>query len=188
MPHPLRLYASLSGAIERLVPDWMPGLLARLVFASVLLVYFLNSAATKLGTGFPGVFIPQSGAYAQILPSIAEAAEYDVSKIAVFPWKLIVFAGTYAEVLLPLLVVMGLFTRLSALAMTGFVFVMTFVDIAYHGLDAKAIGAPFDRVQDAIVADQRLLWLLPLLYLVLRGPGALSLDGLIARILPSFRY
>jgi putative oxidoreductase len=182
-----RLYSALFHGLQQAAGDWLPGLLARLAFGSVLLVYFFNSALTKVGSGFPGFLIPGSGAYAQILPSVAESVSYDTSQIGFFPYGLIVYAGTYAEFLLPLLVVLGLFTRLSALGMIGFIVVMSYVDITFHGLDAKSIGLPFDRVQDAIIADQRLLWLFPLVYLVLRGPGLLSLDGVLARINQTFR-
>ncbi|MBO6519253.1 MAG: DoxX family protein [Rhodospirillales bacterium] len=168
-------------ALENLAGGWFLGLAARLVFSSVLLVFFINSAMTKLGSGFPGMFVPAVGAYAQILPPVAEAAGYDPSQIALFPWKLIVLAGTCAELLLPIMLLIGLFTRLSALSLIGFIVVMSFVDIAFHGLDAQSIGFFFDRVQDAIIADQRLLWIFPLIYLVLKGGGPVSVDGLLNR-------
>ncbi|MEK9722214.1 MAG: hypothetical protein VW405_01855 [Rhodospirillaceae bacterium] len=66
--------------------------------------------------------------------------------------------------------------------MIGFVAVMTFVDVNFHGRDAKTVGALFDRVQDSVVADQRLLWLMPLVYLAVHRAGPLSVDGLIARL------
>ncbi len=176
-----RLYSGLSGMIEKMAGDWFLGLAARLVFASVLLGYFFNSAMTKFGSGFPGLFVPQDGAYIQILPTIMEGVGYDSSQIGFFPWGLIVWAGSYAELLLPLAVIAGLLTRLSALGMMGFIMVQTFVDINFHHMAAKDIGLPFDRIQDSIVADQRLLWLFPLLYLVIRGAGTISLDQLIFR-------
>ena len=114
-----RLHDRAFGAVEATAGTWFLGLAARFVFSSVLLVYFLNSAATKLGAGFPGIFVPAVGAYAQILPTVAEAAGYDPSMIAFFPWKIVVFAGTYAELLLPLLIFAGLFTRLASVAMIG---------------------------------------------------------------------
>lgn len=173
-----KLFDTLGGIAD----GWFMGLAARLAFSSVLLGYFWNSAATKLGSGIPGILQAQVGAYAQILPPIAEAAGYDPSKIAFLPWGLVVHLGAYAEFLVPLMILVGLFTRLSSLAMIGFIVVMTFVDIQFHGLDAKAIGMPFDRVQDSIVSDQRLLWVLPLLYLALNGGGSLSLDRLLGRL------
>ncbi|MEQ9556306.1 MAG: DoxX family protein [Rhodospirillales bacterium] len=168
-------------AIERLAGEWLLGLTARLVFSSVLLVFFLHSAATKVGTGFPGSLIPGAGAYAQIIPHVAEATSYDVSQIAFLPWGLIVTLGTYAEVILPCLILVGLFTRAASAAMIGFIAVMTMTDVWGHGLDAKSVGALFDRVQDSVVSDQRLLWIFPLVYLVVKGAGALSVDGLLAR-------
>jgi len=87
------LYQGIFGALQRLLEDWFLGLAARLVFASVLLFYFLNSALTKVGSGIPGSFIPSMGAYAQILPKMTESVGYDISQIAFFPYGLIVWAG-----------------------------------------------------------------------------------------------
>jgi putative oxidoreductase len=84
---------------------------------------------------------------------------------------------------LPALILVGLFTRLSSLAMIGFIVVMSYVDITGHGLDAKSIGAMFDRVQNAVIYDQRLLWVFPLVYLAVKGGGAVSLDALLCRVL-----
>src|SRR5690606_305756 len=95
------------------------------------------------------------GAYAQIVPPIAEASGFDASKIAFLPWGLIVHLGTYAEVLIPLMILLGLFTRLASLAMIGFIAVMTYVDITFHGLAPESVGMLFDRVHNSIVADQR---------------------------------
>ena len=184
----LRLYTRSFGGLQAVAGDWFLGLAARLVFASVLLFYFFNSALTKLGTGPLGFLMPSDGAYAQILPSVTESAGYDISQISFFPYGLVVLLGTWAEFLLPFMVIVGLFTRLSSLAMIGFIAVMTYVDVYYHGIGEKAIGAPFDRFHDAMVADQRLLWLFPLVYLVVRGPGLLSLDRVLAWRAPIFRY
>lgn len=176
------LYEELFGFLNRLTAEWLPGLLARLIFSSVLLMYFWNSAYTKLGSGFPGFVIPDAGAYAQIVPQIAEAASYDVDQIAFIPWTLVVVAGTYAEFLIPCLILLGLFTRAAGLAMIVFLAVMTYVDIQYHQIGAEAIGGFFDRFQDSPVSDQRLLWSFPLIYLVLYGPGKLSVDHIIGRV------
>lgn len=178
----VQLYSGVFSALQKAAGDWFLGLVARLVFASVLMGYFLNSGLTKVGSGFPGFLIPSDGAYAQILPSVAESVGYDVSQISFIPYGLIVLMGTYAEFIIPLLIFVGLFTRFAALTMIGFIAVMTYVDIAFHGLGAKAIGAPFDRIHDSVVYDQRLLWLFPLIYLVIRGAGLVSLDGLLSRL------
>lgn len=167
------------GALARLTQGWFLGLAARLVFSSVTMVFFLNSAKTKVGSGFPDILIPGVGAYAQIVPPVAEAAGYNPDNIALF-WKLVVLAGTYAEVLLPILLLLGLFTRLASLAMIGFVAVMSIVDVWFHHLDAASIGAMFDRLPTALILDQRLLWIFPLVYLVIKGAGKISLDGVLA--------
>ncbi len=176
------LYGKAFDTLRSLAGDWFMGLFARLAFSSVLLVYFLNSVATKVGAGFPGFLVPEAGAYAQIVPAIADAAGYDVSKIAFIPWGLIVFAGTYAEFLLPLMILFGLFTRAASAGMIGFIAVMSFVDVAFHGVEAKTIGAMFDRVHDSAISDQRLLWVLPLVYLTLHGAGRISADAVLAKL------
>ncbi len=175
------LYGRITGWIEGALDGWFLGLLARFVFAAVLLVYYLNSFSTKIGDGFAGFFTIGDNAYFQILPSVVEAYGYDASQVPFFPYDLIVIAGTYSEFLLPLLIVAGLFTRLAALGMIGFIAVQSFVDIAFHGVDAKTIGAWFDRFPDAVILDQRALWVFLLLVLVVKGAGAVSLDRALGR-------
>ncbi len=174
------LHHRLFGRLEAALDGWFLGLLARVAFAGVLLVYFWNAASTKLGSGPLGIVQLSPGAYIQILPGAMEAAGYDPTALAVHH-HLIVHAGTYAEFVLPALLVLGLFTRLAALGMIGFVAVQTYVDIAFHGADERTIGALFDRLPDAAIVDQRTLWAVPLVYLVVKGAGALSLDHLLAR-------
>ena len=174
-----RLAAGLSAAGER----WLVGLTARTVFAATLLLYFWNSALTKISDGLFGFLVPSVGAYAQILPKVAESVSYDVSQIGLH-YKAVVLLGTWAEFILPLLIVVGLFTRLAALGMIGFIAVQSIVDVTGHGAGAETIGALFDRLPDAAILDQRLLWAFVLVMLVIKGAGALSLDGLLARRLP----
>ncbi|WP_417722261.1 DoxX family protein [Salipiger sp.] len=177
----IRLHHRLFAAIERLAPEGLP-LLARVTFAATLLGYFWASAATKLGDGVFGILSPSTGAYAQIFPRQFEATGYDSSQLGVFHW-LVTVAGTWAEFLLPLLIVAGLFTRLASLAMIGFVAVQTLTDLYGHGAlgQPETLGAWFDRVPDAPILDQRLLWLALLVPLVMLGAGALSLDRVLAR-------
>lgn len=177
-----RIYNSVFGGIQSATENWLLGLSARIAFSSVLFFYFLNSAMTKIGSGFPGVLVPQSGAYAQILPAVAERYNYDASTIPFIPYGAIVFAGTYAEFILPVLILLGLFTRVASLGFLGFIAMMSYVDIAFHGAEAKTIGAFFDRVQDSAIADQRVLWVFPLIYLLLRGPGLISVDAVLGRV------
>lgn len=176
----INLHDRVFDAVQRSTEQWLPGLLARLVFAGVLLVYFLNSASKKLGEGFTGIFTVTDNAYFQILPPVVEQYGYDASRIPLFPWDIIVYLGTYSEILLPLLIVVGLFTRIAALGMIVFVIVQSYVDIAFHGVDAETIGAWFDRFSDAAIFDQRALWVFLLAYLLIRGAGKISLDHLIS--------
>jgi len=176
------LHGRIFTVLEARLDGWFLGLAARFVFAAVLLGYYLNSAGTKVGQGIAGFFSVGDNAYFQILPPVIEAHGYDASQVP-FYWDLVVVAGTYAEFLLPLLIVAGLFTRLAALGMIGFVLVQSFVDIAFHGADAKTVGAWFDRFSDAAILDQRTLWVFLLAYLVMKGAGAVSLDWALEKTL-----
>ncbi|WP_374565336.1 DoxX family protein [Nitratireductor sp. ZSWI3] len=167
--------------IERLLDGWFLGLAARFAFLAVLYFYFLNSFRTKVGAGLSGFFEVSDGAYYQIVLPAVEAAGGDVAALAFFPWRLIVWLGTYSEFVLPLLIVVGLFTRLAALGMIGFVLVQSYVDINIHKVGAETAGAWFDRFSDSLIWDQRTLWVFLLLYLVVRGAGRISIDALLAR-------
>ena len=175
----LSIYEMLVNAVDRLTRGWFIGLFARFTFASVLYFYFLNSAKTKVGDGLLGFFTVTDNAYYQIALPAVEAAGGDVSQVAFFPWTLIVVAGTYAEFILPLLIIFGLFTRIASVGMIAFIAVQTYVDITVHQVGAKTIGAMFDRFSDGLIADQRLLWIFPLVYLAIRGAGAISVDRLL---------
>lgn len=176
-----RIHDGVFNTIEQAAGPWFLPLLARLVFSSVLLMFFISSGLTKVGSGFPDFLIPTAGAYAQILPSITEAVSYDTDQIALFPWKLIVLGGTYAEFALPVMLLLGVFTRLTSVGLIGFIIVMSFVDIQFHGLEPASIGAMFDRIHNSIIFDQRLLWIFPLIYLAIRGGGPISVDALVLR-------
>lgn len=180
----ISLHNAVFAAVERLGDELLP-LLSRLVFAGVLLGYFWNSAMTKLGDGFFGFLSPSVGAYSQIFPKQLEAVTYDTSQLGVFHW-LVVVAGTWAEFILPLLIVIGLFTRLAALGMIGFVVVQSLTDLYGHGgiAHAETLGAWFDRVPDAAILDQRAFWMVVLLTLVIKGAGALSVDRVLQTLRP----
>lgn len=161
------LYRWLAGMVAR-QGDWLLPTLAQLVFAGVLFGYFWASATTKLD----GPFTPSTGAFAQIFPKAFEAAGYDVGQMGLWH-RLVVLAGSWAEFALPVLIVLGLLTRLSALGMAGFVVVQSLTDIYGHG---AAAGAWFDRASDALILDQRAFWILLLSVLILKGPGPISAD------------
>lgn len=151
--------------------DWLLPTLARLVFAAVLAGYFWASALTKLD----GPFTPSLGAYAQIFPKVFEAAGYDVGQMGLWH-RLVVLAGAWAEFVLPVLILLGLFTRVAAIGMAGFVVVQSLTDIWGHG---AASGALFDRASDALILDQRAFWMLLLAVLILKGAGPISADRLL---------
>lgn len=154
---------------------------ARLIFAGTLLMYFWGSAGTKLGEGLFGFLRPDAGAYIQIFPKGFEAVGYDVSQFGTYHY-LVVVAGTIAEFVLPLLIILGLLTRLAAFGMIIFVIVQSATDVIGHGaVENGSFGAWFDRGSDALIADQRAFWLLLLAILVLKGAGPLSLDRVLFR-------
>lgn len=169
--------ASLALRAQQAMDGWLIGLAARLVFGAVLFAYYMGSAITKLGEGLFGMLAPSAGAFAQILPSIAEQYSYDTAAIPFFPWHLIVIAGTIAELVLPVFIIVGLLTRLAAFAMIGFIIVQTLVDIAFHGATA---GILFNN-QPGELLDTRLLWIFVLGILIAKGAGALSIDAFVFR-------
>ena len=171
-----RAYDGIFTRIEN--ATWILPTLARLIFAGVFLVYFWNSATTKVGDN---IFMPSLGAYAQIFPKATEAVGYDISQLSLLH-TLIVIAGTVAEFVLPLLIVIGLLTRLAAIGMIGFVAVQSYVDVTGHGLGQSDIGSWFDAVPTAVILDQRALWAFLLVVLIVRGPGPLSIDGIVYKI------
>ena len=170
----LTLYRDVTAQLAAWAGDWLVPLGARFTFVAVLLGYYWASGLTKFSDGFFGFLSPTVGAYYQILPGITEAAGYDPMKIS-WIFTPIVLLGSWAEVIVPLLIVVGLFTRGAALAMIGFIFVQSLVDILGHDV---AAGAWFDRASDALILDQRLLWVVILAILVVKGGGKLSLDAI----------
>jgi len=176
----LSLYNAVFGLIERL-GDWLLPLGARFVFAATLLIYYWKSGLTKLGDGLFGLFNPSVGAYAQIFPKQFEAVGYDASQLSIFHWAVVV-AGTWAEFILPALIVLGLATRLASIGMIGFVVMQSLTDVYGHGQnDIKTLGAWFDRFPDGVILDQRLFWVFVLSFLVIKGAGAISLDAILRR-------
>jgi putative oxidoreductase len=83
-------------------------------------------------------------------------------RVPLLPPELAAYLASAVELTTPVLLLLGLATRLGALAMLG----MTLVIQLF--------------VYPETYPDH-LLWAGPLLYLILRGPGALSLDHLIRR-------
>ena len=174
----LAIYDRTSNALNASASAILPTL-ARIVFAATLLFYFWNSAITKFD-GTP--FTPGVGGYAQIFPKVMESVGYDVSQMSVFHWAVVV-AGTFAEFILPLLIVIGLFTRFAAFGMIGFVIVQSLTDLYGHGgiEHVETLGKWFDGLPNGAILDQRAFWMVVLVTLVLKGAGPISLDRLLTR-------
>ena len=163
-------YRSATAMLEK-IGGWLLPTLARLVFAAVLLRYFWTSALTKLD----GPFGVTDGGYGQIFPRAFDAVGFESADLSSFHYLVVLF-GAWAEMLLPLAIVIGLFTRLASLGMIGFVVVQSLTDIFGHMVGPETIGAWFDVASNDLIMDQRSFWILALLVLVTKGAGPLSVD------------
>jgi putative oxidoreductase len=126
--------------LRNLIPEWLLLLLARLAVASV----FWLSGRTKVD----GVLTIRDSTYTLF------TEEY---KVPLLPSDVAAHLATYAEHLFPLLLILGLLTRLSAAAL----FMMTLVIQIFVYPDAW---------------PTHLTWAALLLLLVARGGGTVSLD------------
>jgi len=133
---------AVNDNLTRLIPGWLPPLVARCGIAAV----FFMSGRTKVD----GLLHVTDSTY-----SLFET-EY---RLPLLPPHLAAHLSAYAEHLFPILLVLGLFTRLSALALFG----MTLVIEIFVYPDAW---------------PTHLSWAGLLLPLIARGPGAASLDRL----------
>lgn len=164
-----RIANHISGTADLILPS-----LARLIFAGVLVRYFWTSALTKLD----GPFGVTDGGYGQIFPRAFDAVGFDAAAMGNFHFLVVLF-GAWAEILLPLAIVIGLFTRLAALGMIGFVVVQSLTDIFGHMVGPETVGAWFNAASNDLIADQRAFWVLALMLLVIKGAGPLSVDRLL---------
>lgn len=135
-----RLPNALADGLERWLPFDSVLLVARLGIAAV----FFLSARTKV----EGVFTVSDNAVALFR---------DEYKLPLLDPSFAAHSAAYAEHLFPILLVLGLLTRLSALALLA----MTAVIEIFVYPDAWAT---------------HLLWASPLLLLAARGPGRFSVD------------
>ncbi|MEP7245661.1 MAG: DoxX family protein [Gammaproteobacteria bacterium] len=134
---------TLAGVVERILPSWLLLLVARLGIASV----FFLSGRTKVD----GLLSITPSTYALF------ADEY---RVPLLPPELAAHLATYSEHLFPLLLALGLFTRISALALLG----MTLVIEVFVYPDAW---------------PTHLTWAAILLPLIACGAGKVSLDRLL---------
>jgi putative oxidoreductase len=156
-PSPLaRLATGVVGLFER-IPHALVAFVARFSIAAV----FWSSGQTKV-EGF--VLDLVSGEFALGWPRLSASALalfQDEYKLPFIPPELAAPMAAFAEHLFPLLILVGLATRLSALALL----VMTLVIQVFVYPGAYATHGT---------------WAALLLYLMARGPGALSLDHWLA--------
>ena len=144
LTHGIRLVEPLSRLVEplsRLVSHPLLALGARLSMAGV----FLLSGRTKVED------------WLTVSDSTVALFE-DEYRLPLLPPEVAAHLATYAEHLFPLLLVLGLATRLSAAALLAMTLVIQL--FVYPSAWATHLG-----------------WATLLLYLVGRGPGALSLDA-----------
>ena len=136
----MTVIARIHQRISAAIPDWPLTLLLRLGVA----VPFFLAGRTKV----EGLLT--------ITPSTRYlfAEEY---RVPLLPPDLAATLATYAEHILPVLLVLGLFTRPAAFGLLGMTLVIQLFVIPG--------GWP-----------THLLWAAPLIYLIARGPGAASLD------------
>lgn len=157
-----RIHDGVFGALQKALDGWFIGLAARLAFGSVLLIFFWNSAYLKVidvRAGPQGVFdylTVEGSAFGQMAPAAFEAANFNASNLGIEYW-LMAYGGTYAEFILPLLIVIGLFTRLASVAMIGFLAVMTWVDLYNVETQAAPVAAKLPALEQAVAdAEDRL--------------------------------
>lgn len=137
---PLRLFAGLA---EKTIPAWLIPIVQRVGIAGV----FFLSGRTKV----EGWFTLTDSTF------FLFETEYQLPLLDPVPAA---YLATAAEHIFPLLLVLGLFTRLSALALL----IMTLVIQVFVYPDAWST---------------HLLWAAVLLPLIVRGGGAMSLDRLL---------
>ncbi len=143
-PRRTRSPFSMIGAIsERAIPDWLLPLLQRLAISAV----FLMSGRTKVD----GLFTLSDSTF------FLFEQEYSLPLISP---EVAAYAATIAEHVFPILLILGLLTRLSATALLIMTLVIQF--LVYP--EAWAI---------------HLTWVALLVPLIARGGGQLSLDRLL---------
>jgi len=120
---------------------------------------FFRSGLTKLGS------------WDSQMPFLSSGARYlfkNEYSVPFIPWELAAYLGTAAELILPVFLVLGLATRLSALAL------FLFNIIAVVSYPVLWEGGYYDHK----------LWGVLLLVIVIYGQGKVSLDRIICRQYP----
>ena len=129
------------------IPMWLILLTTRIGIAMI----FLKSGMTKTTTGL------------NLADGTFTLFEYEYA-LPVIPSNIAAYLATYAEHIFPILLILGLFGRLSALSLLGMTLVIQI--FVYPNL-----------------WDIHLFWAGALLLLVAKGPGAISLDAIIVKFM-----
>ena len=148
----------LLAHMDTIIPHSLIALLGRFAIATV----FWRSGQTKVEGFAVDLF---SGTFQLGVPHLADSTLYlfrSEYKVPLLPTEWAAYLATTAEHLFPLLLLLGLATRLSAMALLG----MTLEIQLFVYPDAYPVHAT---------------WATILLYLMAKGPGRLSLDHRIAR-------
>lgn len=152
--------------------------LARAGFGAVLLPWFAIGGLTKiagltLSVGPPaGVWPLSLGAYYAFLPEVMTQNAVPTAGHHAF-----VLFMTLLELLLPLMVVAGVFGRLSASLLIAHIWVASLATGQLFGTGRLFDASPFDPGPDRV-----LLWSLVLLPIAVHGAGPISIDGLGAEL------
>jgi putative oxidoreductase len=108
---------------------------------------------------------------------------FDPDNPCVLPVLPIVLTSSFqAGAVLPVLLVLGLATRIAAFGMIGLIAMTVVIDIFARSAPPEVIGALSDASPHDPISDLRLLWITVLAVPAVLGGGGLSLDALIRHL------
>ncbi len=153
--HKVKIMKSLLESLNQLcskIPEDIIALVARIAVGLV----FWRSAQTKIDGS---TILGQKWQFFNVSDSTFTLFEYEY-ELPIIPSDIAAYLATYGEFFLGGAIILGLFTRLSAIALLG----MTLVIQIFVYPDAW---------------PTHIMWLVPLLYLIKHGGGKASVDSLI---------
>lgn len=150
------------------IPDSLISLLARIGLFSPF--FFSGLSKTDQSASFPGNLLPNENTIYQFVNDFGLP----------FP-ELSAYAATIGEVVLPILLVIGLATRFSALALIVMVVVINIVD-TQMAMAADWYAWEYWKEVLKGIYGKHALWLAALLILVKQGAGVFSLDFIISKM------
>lgn len=153
--HKVNIMKSLIESLNQLcskIPEDIIALVARIAVGLV----FWRSAQTKIDGS---TILGQKWQFFNVSDSTFTLFEYEY-ELPIIPSDIAAYLATYSEFFLGGAIILGLFTRLSAIALLG----MTLVIQIFVYPDAW---------------PTHIMWLVPLLYLIKHGGGKASVDSLI---------